>query len=119
MFGLLFTIQDRDVHDMSLYRLLLVFLFSAGLSLAQLTSDQKVADFQYLASLYAKQYGPYEWKRDVIRFDLLEIQPWLARVSSTKTDLEFFDVMSAYVASLIDAHDAYLLPSNFVARSNS
>ena len=103
---------------MSLYRLLLVFLFSAGLSLAQLTSDQKVADFQYLASLYAKNYGPYEWKRDVIRFDLLEIQPWIARVSATKTDLEFFDVMSAYVASLNDAHDVYLLPSNFVARLN-
>lgn len=103
---------------MFLYRLLLVFLFSAGLSLAQLTSDQKVADFQYLASLYAKHYGPYEWKRDVIRFDLLEIQPWVARVSATKTDLEFFDVMSEYVASLNDAHDVYLLPSNFVARLN-
>jgi hypothetical protein len=48
---------------MWLYRLLLVFVFSTGLSTAQLTSDQKVADFQYLASLYAKHYGPSEWKR--------------------------------------------------------
>ena len=25
---------------------------------------QKLADFQYMAGLYAKRYGPYEWKRD-------------------------------------------------------
>jgi len=103
---------------MWLYRLLLVFVFSTGLSTAQLTSDQKVADFQYLASLYAKNYGPYEWKRDAIKFDLLDIGPWVAKVSATKTDLEFFDVMSEYVAGLNDAHDGYSLPSNFVARLN-
>jgi len=103
---------------MWLYRLLLVFVFSTGLSPAQLTSDQKVADFQYLASLYAKNYGPYEWKRDAIKFDLLDIGPWVAKVSATKTDLEFFDVMSEYVASLNDAHAGYSLPSNFVARLN-
>lgn len=99
-------------------RLLLAFLFSPVLLLAQLTPDQKVADFHHLASLYAKNYGPYEWKRDVLNFDLLDTERWVAKVSATKTDLEFFDVMSEYVANLNDAHDWYALPSTFVARLN-
>ncbi|HZO55528.1 MAG TPA: S41 family peptidase [Bryobacteraceae bacterium] len=103
---------------MRTYRLLLAFLLLAGLLPGQLTSDQKVADFQHLASLYAKNYGPYEWKRDVLNFDLLDTGRWVAKVSATKTDLEFFDVMSEYVAGLNDAHDVYILPSNFVARLN-
>jgi hypothetical protein len=103
---------------MRLYKLALVFAVSAGLAPAQLTPEQKLADFQYLASMYAKRYGPYEWKRDFFKFDLLDTGPWVAKISATKTDLQFFDVMSEYVAGLNDAHDVYTLPSNFVARLN-
>lgn len=99
-------------------KLLLVAILSPGLLSAQLTVDQKVADFQYLAGLYAKNYGPYEWKRDVVGFDLLDIGPWLNKVTATRNDLDFYDVMSEYVASLNDAHDTYTLPTNFVASLN-
>ena len=44
-----------------------------------LTSDQRVADLNQLASLYAKNYAPYEWKRDTFGFDLLNLKPWLRR----------------------------------------
>ncbi len=98
-------------------RLLLVGL-GATLCYAQLTTDQKVSDFQALAGLYAKRYGPYEWKRDALGFDLLNITSWLAKIQATKNDLDFYDVMSQYVASLNDAHDVYQLPSTFQANLN-
>lgn len=88
----------------------------AGNAAAQLTPDQKVTDFEHLAALYAKQYGPYEWKKELQGFDLLDIGPWLEKVKASKDDLEFYDVMSEYVSSLNDAHDFYSVPSNFVAR---
>ena len=98
-------------------RLLLPSLV-ATLCYAQLTMDQKVSDFQALAALYAKRYGPYEWKRDALGIDLFSIAPWLAQVQATKNDLDFYEVMQQYVASLNDAHDVYQLPSNFQATLN-
>ena len=98
-------------------RLLLPSLV-ATLCYAQLTIDQKVSDFQALAALYAKRYGPYEWKRDALGVDLFNIAPWLAQVQATKNDLDFYEVMQQYVASLNDAHDVYQLPSTFQASLN-
>jgi hypothetical protein len=103
---------------MSVRRVLSLLIAGAALCSAQLTLDQRIADFQYMAAVYAKRYGPYEWKRDAIGFDLLNIAPWLDKVRATRTDLEFYDVASEYVSSLNDAHDGYNLPSNFVARLN-
>src|SRR5437899_10661018 len=103
---------------MRLSRIFAIFPLTTGILLAQLTMDQKVADFQYMASLYAKRYGPYEWKRDIVKFDLLNIGPWLTKINATRDDLQFFDVMSAYVSSLNDDHDVFTLPANFLANLN-
>ncbi len=81
-----------------------------------LTPSQKESDFRYLASLYATYYAPYEWKKQLLGFDVLSIQPWLDRVAATTTDLDFYEVCVAYVASLNDTHDHFTLPSDFVAR---
>ncbi|HUQ93569.1 MAG TPA: S41 family peptidase [Bryobacteraceae bacterium] len=99
------------------YLFLLGMLASELLS-GQLTMDQKAADFQYLAGLFAKNYGPYEWKRDVLGFDLLDAGPWLTKITATRNDLDFFDVMSEYVSGLNDAHAGYSLPSRFAVRLN-
>ena len=45
-----------------------------------LTTNQRDTDFVQLASMFAKNYAPYEWKRDVIGFDLYRLTPWLQRV---------------------------------------
>ena len=103
---------------MRLFSRLLLLTLAANLSYAQLTIDQKTSDFQALAALYAKRYGPYEWKRDALGVDLFNIGPWLAQVQATGNDLDFYDVMSQYVASLNDAHDYYQLPANFQASLN-
>src|SRR6266567_2774958 len=87
----------------------------AGAAQAQLLPDQKLLDFQQLAALYAKQYAPYEWKRDALRFDLLQLAPWLEKVRNTKSDIEFYEVCASYVASLNDAHSEFFLPTDFQA----
>jgi len=103
---------------MTTLRLLVLWTAAATLAPAQLTTDQKLADFGHLAGLYAKQYAPYEWKRELFGFDALRIDAWLERAARTRDDLEFYDLCIEYVASLRDTHDAYSLPSNFAATLN-
>jgi hypothetical protein len=93
-----------------------VLLFALSLP-AQMTVEQKVVDFQQLVALFAKQYAPYEWKRDGLGFDLLRQGPWVDRVRRTKDDFEFLDLCMEYVSSLRDAHSQFVLPSNFYADS--
>jgi hypothetical protein len=87
----------------------------APLSFAQLTPDQKVSDFMQLAGLYAKNYGPYEEKRDVFGFDLYKIQPWLTQVQQSGSDIDFYDICVKYVASLQDSHDEFTIQSDYDA----
>jgi hypothetical protein len=93
----------------------ILVLFCAGLCPAQMTLNQKLLDFQQLAGLYVKQYGLYEWKKEAIHFDLLNIAPWIDRVRKSATDLDFYEICSEYVASLQDAHDLFTFPSSFSA----
>ena len=61
-------------------RLIFASILLTAVASAQLTTDQKIADFQNLSALYAKQYAPYEWKRTLFGFDLLNTVGWLDRV---------------------------------------
>lgn len=82
---------------------------------AQLTPEQRVFELQALAATYARNYAPYEWKKQLYSFDLFDLRPWVARARAAKDDLEYFEIASAYVASLRDTHTSYRLPSTFVA----
>src|SRR5262245_20007269 len=82
---------------------------------AQLTVEQRLFDFENLAATYARRYAPYEWKRDFLGFDLLQIGPWLDRVAQSADDLEFYEIMLEYVASLDDTHSSFQVPSTFFA----
>jgi hypothetical protein len=92
-----------------------VFLCLAPATYAQLSPSQKITDFQDLAGLYDKNYGPYEWKKQVFNFDVLNIQPWLAQINQSTDDLSFYDICVRYVASLQDSHDEFTLPSIYEA----
>src|SRR5258708_32606264 len=99
-----------------IFFLLLISLVGA---FAQLPPDKKAADFLNLAGLYAKNYAPYEWKRDVYGFDLLNLRPWIDQVTGSKDDLDFYDICVRYVAGpKSGGHDRDLIPSNFTARLN-
>ena len=100
---------------MLMRRLLVVLACLVPACFGQMTADQKVADFMQLAGLYAKYYAPYEWKRDVMGFDLMKVQPWLDKVKASKDDVEFMDICVKYVAALQDSHDEFTLPSDFYA----
>ena len=90
---------------------------SATTAFAQdaLTRDQRNSDLTQLASQYAKNYGPYEWKRDVQGFDLMRLTPWLQRIAHSD-DLDFQEALIEYVASLNDAHDNIAFPTTFSAQ---
>lgn len=95
--------------------LLALVSIAAGTSWGQLTTEQKVQDFQNLTSLYAKQYAPYHWKVQAFGYDLFQIGPWLDKVRKSAGDIEFYEIMAQYVASLNDAHSIYFNPSDFEA----
>jgi hypothetical protein len=101
-------------------RRLVVALLLATLSVAApraqqaLTREQRISDLTQLASQYAKNYGPYEWKRDALGFDLLRLTPWLHRIHHSD-DLDFQEALIEYVASLNDAHDNIAFPTTFSA----
>lgn len=101
---------------MRIVGLLMLLLAAEIASFAQLTLDQKLTDFRELVGLLDKRYAPYEWKKQLFQFDLLDSQPWLDRVAQSTTDLDYYQVCVDYVASLQDASAYYMLPSNFVAR---
>src|SRR4051794_6435325 len=82
----------------------MVILLSAGTLSAQLLPEQRVFDFQSLAAMYAKRYAPLQWKKEALKFDLLNLQPWLDRVRAAKDDLEFYEIEEEYGATLQDTH---------------
>src|SRR5260370_40564864 len=105
----------RSPMRLNLTKFTLLGCACAVSAFAQLTVDQRIADFQQLVGLYVKNYGPYEWKRDALKFDLFKTATWIDRIKAAKDDLDFYEVMVDYVANLNDAHDNYNLPSSFVA----
>jgi hypothetical protein len=96
-------------------RIVPLLLLAAALCPAQMTPGEKVLDFSQMAATYAMNYGPLQWKRDALNFDLLNIGDWLTKAMNTQNDLDFYELCVSYVASLNDAHDAFLLPSDFQA----
>lgn len=96
--------------------LLFLLTFPAATPRAQeaVSRDQRISDLTALAAMYDKNYGPYEWKRDALGFDLLRLTPWLQRIHHSD-DLDFHEALIEYVASLNDAHDFIAFPTTFSA----
>lgn len=76
---------------------------------------QRIQDLQQLAALYAKTYGPYEWKKAVFGYDLFDLQPWKEKALAARTDLEYLDVLIEYTSSLKDGHVSLTFPFPFDA----
>src|SRR5512138_3834088 len=98
----------------ALIALLLTIGAPAPRAQQSLTADQRDADFVQLANMFAKNYAPYEWKRDVIGFDLYRLTPWLQRIHQAD-DLDVEDAILEYLASLQDTHAFISFPSPFSA----
>lgn len=98
---------------------LVALLLTIGMTVPRaqraLTADERDADLTQLASMFAKEYAPYEWKRDVIGFDLFRLTPWLQRIHKAD-DLDVQDAFLEYLASLQDTHAFMSFPSPFSAQ---
>ena len=66
--------------------------------------------------MFSKRYAFTEWKQAALNWDSLNLEPWLTRVSQSKSDLEFFEICAEYVAKNQDGHTAFILPSDFDAQ---
>jgi hypothetical protein len=97
------------------YRIIALLLAASAMCSGQMTKEQKVADFLQLASTYAVNYGPAQWKRDALHVDILNVGDWMNQAANSADDLAFYEVCVAYVASLNDAHDAFQILSDFQA----
>lgn len=98
------------------YRVCFLFCFLALAGHAQLTTDQRQADFRSLVDLYSRRYAPIAWKQELFNFNVLDLSPWTGRVAQVTNDLDFYDLLFEYVSDLQDAHDQYQLPSDFEAQ---
>ena len=96
-------------------RLSVLLLFITTPVLSQMTPDQKISDFAQLAASYAMNYGPLQWKINLLNFDLRNIGDWLSKAAQTQDDLDFYELCVSYVDRLNDAHDRFILPSDFSA----
>lgn len=88
----------------------------APLAWGVIPAEQRKDDLRQLASLYAKNYGPYEWKQQLLGFDNLNLQPWIDKALAAKTDMEYLDVLVEYVAAMDDGHVSIRFPFVFDAR---
>jgi C-terminal processing protease CtpA/Prc len=90
-------------------------LMCIGVAQAELTRDQKLADFRQLVDTFAKKYALYDWKQTGMKIQMFNIKGWMDRVAATQNDIEYFEICAEYVASLKDGHSVFLMPSSFVA----
>ena len=102
------------MRRLALVGLLLTVGVAAPRAQRELTADQRDADLNQLAAMYAKEYAPYEWKRDVIGFDLYRLTPWLQQIHQS-ADLDVQEAFMEYLASLQDSHASMFFPSPFGA----
>lgn len=96
-------------------RILILLSITATIGWAQLQPGQKVQDLQNLASLFAKEYAPGNWKVKAFNYNFLDMGPWVDKIQATTDDLGFYEVLAEYVAALNDAHSVYFNPSDFLA----
>lgn len=80
-----------------------------------MSTAQREHEFKNLVSLYARTYAPRNWKIRSIKVDVLDVQTWMNRVRNAKTDIEFFEICSEYIATFQDGHAAYVMNSSFAA----
>ncbi|MCX6597524.1 MAG: S41 family peptidase [Acidobacteria bacterium] len=91
----------------------LCLMVSALPAAAQLTTEQRVQDFQQLTSLYARYYAPAQWKAVALGRNIFDVAPYIQRVRAAKSDLEYLEICGEWVISLRDGHSEFDVNSDF------
>jgi hypothetical protein len=101
---------------MNACKVILAMFTFAACAPAQLTTEQKLADFQTMADQFAKRYAALQWKQILFGVDAFNIKPFLTRAAATTNDLDFYDVCIDYITQFRDnGHVFFSVPSDFVA----
>ena len=92
----------------------LVMALSAETSLAALTADQRLSDFDQLVNTVLRDYGPLHLKRTTIGLDFdKDVAGFKAKIAAAKGDTEFYQLLAGFLATLNDAHVSSEVPSTY------
>lgn len=94
---------------------LLALLAVSVPAFAQLTTDQRLADFNYLQAIYQRQYASRAWKIQALGYDPVDGSKYIPLIRAAKDDLAFYEICMQYVAAFQDGHLTFTMPSEFYA----
>ncbi len=96
----------------TIFSILFFFIFQFTFA-GQLTVEEKTLDFQQLIGRIKSSYGPLEYKKDVLKIDIDQLQTvYLQRIQQSKTNEEFYYLITQFVAEFKDSHFAASNSSN-------
>lgn len=84
---------------------------------AALSQQQRLEDFHQLVSTVERNYAPLRWKKTSIGLDWkANIEKFRDQVIAAKNDVEFYGVLTKFLAALKDGHVSAEVPSTLRAR---
>ncbi|MGE0633073.1 MAG: protease-like activity factor CPAF [Pseudobdellovibrionaceae bacterium] len=79
----------------------------------QMTTEEKLADFDQLNSQIEAHYGPKFYKKESIRLDLPALRAlYREEIAESKTNVEFYHAMVRFVAAFKDGHFNISIPTD-------
>lgn len=88
-----------------MFKLFLAVCFSlAALSAAPLTYEQKIEELLQLSSLMKSQYGPYDYKRTVLKDSPELILSRYVQLAQNTSNEEFYYLINRFVGEFNDSH---------------
>lgn len=96
---------------------LAALLFSLQLIAAPLTPEEKTLDFMQLIGRMKSGYGPLNYKKQTLGIDINVLQEkYLAKIQQSKTNDEFYYLISQFISEFRDSHFVATVPSDATAR---
>lgn len=84
---------------------------------ADMTPDQRAADFEQLTNLMRTSYSMIEYKKTAIGVDFeAVVKAYRAKIGQLGSDNDFYELLSAFIAEFKDAHLNHVRPSSMSAR---
>lgn len=90
-----------------------VFIFISQVIFAgQLSVEEKTLDFQQLLGRIKSSYGPLDYKKDVLKINLDQLQTeYLRRIQESKTNDKFYYIINEFIAEFKDSHFSAMNPT--------
>jgi hypothetical protein len=81
-----------------------------------LTTEEKLSDFQQLVSMVKAGYGPLRYKKEAIALDLETVaKQYESKIEASGTNRDFYYLLLQFIAEFRDSHFGASLPTSQVA----